>query len=39
VPRGLLDRAYGYLAAHRYGWFGKSETCLVPTPELRARFL
>jgi predicted DCC family thiol-disulfide oxidoreductase YuxK len=39
VPRPLRDRAYGYLAANRYRWFGKSESCLAPTPELRARFL
>lgn len=39
VPRALRDLAYDYFAAHRYVWFGKSESCRVPTPELRRRFV
>jgi len=39
VPRALRDRAYDFVARHRYRWFGKRDTCLVPTPELQARFL
>jgi predicted DCC family thiol-disulfide oxidoreductase YuxK len=39
VPRPLRDAVYGFVARNRYRWFGKSETCRVPTPELRARFL
>lgn len=39
VPRALRDAVYRWFAAHRYRWFGKSEACRVPTPELRARFL
>lgn len=39
VPRPLRDRVYDWVARHRYGWFGKRDTCMVPTPELRARFL
>ncbi len=39
VPRFLRDAYYRWFARHRYRWFGKSETCRVPTPELRARFL
>ena len=39
VPRPLRDALYTYFAAHRYKWFGQSEACRVPTPELRARFL
>lgn len=39
IPRVLRDRLYSYFAAHRYAWFGRSEACLVPTAELRARFL
>jgi predicted DCC family thiol-disulfide oxidoreductase YuxK len=38
VPRFLRNIAYDYFAAHRYVWFGKSEQCRVPTPELRRRF-
>lgn len=39
VPRPLRDAVYRWIAKNRYRWFGKSEHCRVPTPELRARFL
>ncbi|EOS55525.1 thiol-disulfide oxidoreductase DCC family protein [Paenibacillus barengoltzii] len=39
VPKGLRDAVYRFIAKHRYRWFGKDETCLVPTRELRERFL
>ncbi len=39
VPRPLRDWAYSVIARNRYGWFGRRDTCMVPTPELRARFL
>jgi predicted DCC family thiol-disulfide oxidoreductase YuxK len=39
VPRPLRDRAYALVASRRYRWFGRRETCMVPTPELRARFI
>jgi predicted DCC family thiol-disulfide oxidoreductase YuxK len=39
VPRPLRDWAYDIVARHRYRWFGRRATCMVPTPELRARFV
>ncbi|XID95160.1 thiol-disulfide oxidoreductase DCC family protein [Paenibacillaceae bacterium WGS1546] len=39
VPRFLRDRVYGFVAERRYRWFGKQEACLLPTPEVRSRFL
>ena len=39
LPRRLRDAAYKYFASHRYAWFGKTEQCIVPTPELRRRML
>ena len=39
VPRFLRDAVYDFVARHRYRWFGKNDACMVPTPELRARFL
>jgi predicted DCC family thiol-disulfide oxidoreductase YuxK len=39
IPRPLRDALYRWFAARRYRWFGKSDTCRIPTPELRARFL
>ena len=38
-PRFLRDWVYGIIAKNRYKWFGKREECMVPTPELRGRFL
>lgn len=39
IPRGLRDRCYDAFAARRYRWFGKRDVCMVPTAEMRSRFL
>lgn len=39
VPRPLRDAAYRLIARNRYRWFGRHDTCRIPTPEERARFL
>jgi predicted DCC family thiol-disulfide oxidoreductase YuxK len=39
VPRRLRDAVYDFVARHRYRWFGRRESCLVPTPDVRSRFL
>lgn len=39
IPRPIRDRAYDLVARNRYRWFGRSEVCMVPTPDLRARFI
>jgi predicted DCC family thiol-disulfide oxidoreductase YuxK len=39
VPRGLRDFVYVTVARSRYRWFGRRESCLVPTPEIAARFI
>ena len=39
VPRPIRDAVYGFIAARRYQWFGRQETCMVPTPDLRRRFM
>jgi predicted DCC family thiol-disulfide oxidoreductase YuxK len=39
IPRGLRDPIYLWVARHRYRWFGRSEACMVPTPDLKSRFL
>lgn len=39
IPRPLRDLIYRWVARNRYQWFGKKENCLLPTPELRQRFL
>jgi predicted DCC family thiol-disulfide oxidoreductase YuxK len=39
VPKFIRDAIYNFIAKNRYRWFGKKESCIVPTPEIRARFL
>lgn len=39
VPRPFRDAVYRFIAQNRYRWFGRSETCLLPKPEWRERFL
>jgi predicted DCC family thiol-disulfide oxidoreductase YuxK len=39
VPRPLRDAMYDAIARRRYRWFGKFETCRLPPPEWRERFL
>jgi predicted DCC family thiol-disulfide oxidoreductase YuxK len=39
VPRPLRDWIYDVVARHRYQWFGQRAVCMVPTPDVRARFL
>ena len=39
LPRFLRDPVYDFIARRRYRWFGKKDACMVPSPELRARFL
>ena len=39
VPRFIRDRAYDYIAKHRYHWFGKKDECMVPHPSIKSKFL
>lgn len=39
VPRPIRDALYRYIARNRYRWFGRDEQCLLPTPEIKQRFL
>ena len=39
VPRFLRNAVYDLVARYRYQWFGKKDSCMIPTPELQARFL
>jgi predicted DCC family thiol-disulfide oxidoreductase YuxK len=39
IPKFLRDGVYNLIANNRYKWFGKQDTCMLPTPDLRARFL
>lgn len=39
VPRPVRDWAYRLIARNRYRWFGRKDSCMVPTPELAERFI
>ena len=39
VPKFLRDGVYDFIARNRYKWFGKKEECMIPTPDVRNRFL
>ena len=39
IPRPWRDGAYSLLSRHRHRLFGKRDTCLLPQPEWRGRFL
>lgn len=39
VPRPVRDLVYDLIAKYRYRWFGKRDSCMMPSPELKARFL
>lgn len=39
VPPFLRNGVYDWIARNRYRWFGKKEECMIPTPELRSRFI
>ncbi|MBV6642716.1 MAG: thiol-disulfide oxidoreductase DCC family protein [Cyclobacteriaceae bacterium] len=39
LPKFIRDSIYRLIARNRYRWFGKKDQCMVPSPELQARFL
>ena len=39
VPKFIRDGIYNWIAKNRYKWFGVRQECMIPTPEVKARFL
>lgn len=39
IPPFIRNFVYDIIARYRYKWFGKKETCRIPTPEEREKFL
>lgn len=39
LPTSLLNRIYDFIAKNRYKWFGKKESCMIPTLDLANKFL
>lgn len=39
IPTSIRNMVYDFVARNRYRWFGRKEQCMIPTPELKAKFL
>jgi predicted DCC family thiol-disulfide oxidoreductase YuxK len=39
IPKPIRNGLYRWFARNRYRWFGQQESCMIPTPEIRQRFL
>ena len=39
IPRRMRDSCYSLVVRHRYQWFGKTDSCQAPSPEVSSRFL
>ena len=39
IPKSIRDWGYTILAQNRYRWFGRKETCTIPSRDLLDRFL
>ena len=39
LPVSFRDFFYDYIAKNRYKWFGKKESCMIPTPEIKSKFI
>jgi len=39
VPKPIRDYLYTIVARNRYKWFGKKDACILPSPEIRKKFL
>ncbi|MBI5325147.1 MAG: DUF393 domain-containing protein, partial [Ignavibacteriae bacterium] len=39
IPKPLREFVYGYIAKRRYKWFGKRDSCMFPTDDIKSRFI
>ncbi|MFH4968250.1 DCC1-like thiol-disulfide oxidoreductase family protein [Gaetbulibacter sp. M240] len=39
IPPFIRNLIYDFIAKNRYKWFGKKDACMIPTPELKVKFL
>ncbi|TXE06021.1 thiol-disulfide oxidoreductase DCC family protein [Gelidibacter salicanalis] len=39
VPAFIRNWVYDYIAKNRYKWYGQKDECMIPTPELKSKFL
>lgn len=39
IPSFIRNPIYKWIAKNRYKWFGKNDSCMIPTPEVKDRFI
>jgi len=39
IPKPIRDKVYSYIAKNRYRWLGKKDNCIVPSQEMKVRFI
>ncbi len=39
IPAFIRNWVYDFIAKNRYKWYGKKDACMIPTPELKSKFL
>ena len=39
LPEFIRNSVYDFIARNRYKWYGKKDNCMIPTPELKAKFI
>jgi predicted DCC family thiol-disulfide oxidoreductase YuxK len=39
LPVSFRDSVYNYIAKNRYKWFGKKDNCMIPTQEIKSKFI
>ena len=39
IPNFIRNWFYDFIAKNRYKWYGKKDACMIPTPELKSKFL
>lgn len=39
IPKSIRNWMYDFVAKNRYRWFGKRESCILPSTDLKERFI
>ncbi|SCY03183.1 Predicted thiol-disulfide oxidoreductase YuxK, DCC family [Nonlabens sp. Hel1_33_55] len=39
LPKFITNTVYDFIARNRYDWFGKKDNCMIPTTDLKSKFL
>lgn len=39
LPKSFSNMVYDYVARNRYKWYGKKNECMIPTPEMKSKFI